>query len=96
LRLERLDGRARLTVYGVTGAESPAEAAARPGPAPGFALRFSPGGALAQLWVARSILAAHGGAVRTNGPTASSGAEDLTGYEVELEVSGNSSTGTRD
>src|SRR6185436_8652846 len=65
LRLERLDGRARLSVYGVTGAESPA--AAEASPAPGFDLHVSPGGVQAQLWVARSILAAHGGAVRAGG-----------------------------
>jgi|SRR6185295_16440284 len=90
LRLERLEGRARLTVYGMAGEESPAEAVAPP--APDFDLRFSPGGALAQLWVARSILAAHGGEARASGPAASSGTGNPRAYEIELAVLGSPST----
>ena len=94
LRLERLDGRARLSIYGVTGAESPT-AEAPPQPAPGFDLRVSSGGVQAQLWVARSILAAHGGEVRAGGRGERPDG-DLTGYEVELELLGHSSTGTKE
>jgi signal transduction histidine kinase len=93
LRLARLDGRARFDVHGAAGAESPAAAAAPP--MPDFALRFSPGGALAQLWVARSILAAHGGEVRASGTMAGSSGVNLPVYEVELPL-GNSSTGPKE
>jgi signal transduction histidine kinase len=96
LRLERLDGRARLYVYGATGAQSPADDGVSPQPEPGFDLRFSPGGALAQLWVARSILAAHGGEVRASGPAERPGAGGLTGYEIELGLLGNPGTGTKE
>ena len=96
LRLERLDGRARLSFYGVAGAESPAAAEASSQPAPGFDLRFSPGGVQAQLWVARSILAAHGGEVRAAGRGEGPAAGDLTAYEVELAILGHSSTGTKE
>ncbi len=96
LRLERLDGHARLSVYGVTGTESPAADGVSPQPAPGFDLRFSPGGAEARLWVARSILAAHGGAVRAGRAETSPGAGDLIAYEVELQLSGNPSTGAKE
>ena len=69
------DGRARLRFCGAAGPDSPAEAAGKPEPpAPGFNLRFSPGGSLAQLWVARAILAAHGGEVRAAGPAGSTAA----------------------
>ncbi len=94
LRLERLDGRARLSVYGVMGTESPA--AAEASPAPGFDLHVSPGGVQAQLWVARSILAAHGGAVRAGGRGERPDSGDLTAYEVELEILGHPSTGTKE
>ena len=77
LRLQRLDGGARLDVYGVAGEASPPAAAAPEAPAPDFDLHFSAAGALAQLWVARSILAAHGGEVRAGGTGA---------YEVELKA----------
>jgi len=90
LRLQRLDGEARLDVYGGTGAESPA-ATAPEAPVPDFDLRFSPGGALAQLWVARSILNAHGGEVRASG----SGAGNPRAYEIELKLAKNSGTGTQ-
>jgi signal transduction histidine kinase len=93
VRLERLDGRARLRVYGVAGAESPAGAAAAE--APDFALRFSPAGALAGLWVARSILAAHGGEARAADPAASPGGT-LPAYEIDLTISASSNTGTQD
>jgi C4-dicarboxylate-specific signal transduction histidine kinase len=95
LRLERLDGRARLSFYGVAGAESPEAAAASP-QAPGFDLRFSPDGVEAQLWVARSILAAHGGEVRAAGRGEGPAAGDLTAYEVELQLPGHASTGTKE
>ncbi len=86
LRLERLDDRARLRAYGVSGGEG---AAANPQtPAPDFDLHFSSGGAAAQLWVARSILAAHGGEARVSDPDAGS----PRAYEVELTLPGDQST----
>lgn len=51
-------------------------------PVPGFDIGFSGEGTLAQLWVARAILAAHGGEVRTPEPSGSPEA-----FEVELRVS---------
>jgi signal transduction histidine kinase len=87
--LERQDGRARLRLHGAAGPESPAATEAGETEAQGFDLRFSPSGALAQLWVARSILAAHGGEVRTAGPAGVSAAGALHAYEVELTISGN-------
>lgn len=95
LQLERLDGRARLRVYGVAGAESPVAAEPPETPAQGFELRFSPEGALARLWVARSILAAHGGEVRATAPAGVQAAEGAQAYEVELAVLGNPSTESR-
>ena len=95
--LERQDGRARLRLYGVRGADSPEEAdTAQPEPpAPGFDLSFSAGGALAQLWVARAILAGYGGEARAIGPEG----EGMTGvsrvYEVELTISENPSNGNK-
>lgn len=89
--LESLDGRARLRVYGVTGAESPVESGAPETPAAGFDLRFSPGGALAQLWVARAILAAHGGEARMAGTAEALATGGPQAYEVELAVLGNPS-----
>jgi signal transduction histidine kinase len=99
LRLESLDGHARLRLFGVAGAASadgPAVAeTAPPGPPPGFDLTFSPGGALAQLWVARAILAAYGGEARTIGADG----EGMTGgsrvYEVELTISENPGNGNK-
>ncbi|HTG33465.1 MAG TPA: histidine kinase dimerization/phospho-acceptor domain-containing protein [Thermoanaerobaculia bacterium] len=91
------DGRARLRLYGVRGADSPVEAdGAQPEPpAPGFDLSFSAGGALAQLWVARAILAAYGGEARAISPDG----EGMTGvsrvYEVELTISENPSNGNK-
>ncbi|MFL6231851.1 MAG: hypothetical protein ACJ76N_01825 [Thermoanaerobaculia bacterium] len=98
--VERLGGRARLRIYGVAGAAGPEgdapaaepEAAAA---APGFDLSVSPGGALAQLWVARSILAAHGGETRAAGPEGDA-AGGPRAYEVELTISGNPVTGTKE
>jgi signal transduction histidine kinase len=95
--LERQDGRARLRLYGIRGADSPEEGdAAQPVPSPpGFDLSFSAGGALAQLWVARAILAAYGGEARAIGPEG----EGMTGgsrvYEVELTISENPSNGNK-
>lgn len=91
--LERLDGRALLRVRGEAGPDSPAEAeASAPPPGlEGFGLSFSPDGALARLWAARAILAAHGGEAR--GEEAPGG---LRVYEVELTVSGNQSIGNKE
>jgi nitrogen fixation/metabolism regulation signal transduction histidine kinase len=97
--LERQDSRALLRVHGAAGPESPAATSATTattaadgasaGPAPGFDLRLSPAGAVAQLWVARSILAAHGGEVRAAGPAGVSAAGPVQAYEVELAIAGN-------
>jgi hypothetical protein len=105
LLLERLDGRARLRLYGVAGVvDSESPLAVSPGPAaamtgttaaPGFDLGFSPDGALAQLWVAREILAAHGGEARAAGPEGDA-AGGARAYEVELPISGNASNGNKE
>jgi signal transduction histidine kinase len=96
LSLERLDGRARLRVHGASGPDSPAVSAgaaataeASGEPAPGFDLRVSPEGARAQLWVARSIVAAHGGEARAAGPAGVSAAGPAQAYEVELALAAN-------
>ncbi len=89
VHLESMDGRARLRVHGAAGADSPAETPPPEAPVPGFDLRFSPGGALAQLWVARTILAAHGGEVRAAGPAGDSAAGGPRAFEVELTILGN-------
>jgi signal transduction histidine kinase len=85
VRLERQDRRARVRIFGRPGAESPpaAETVAEP---PGFELRPTVGGTLAQLWVAREILGTYGGEARAVGP---SGVETgaLQAYEVELTTS---------
>jgi hypothetical protein len=62
-------------------------------PVPGFNLRVGAEGSLAQLWVARSIITAHGGEVRAAGPEDSSGG--ARAYEVELTVSGNPGIGNQ-
>lgn len=85
-------GRVLLRLHGAAGPDSPAETPPPEGPVPGFDLRFSPGGALAQLWVARAILAAHGGEVRAASPTGATGDHPAGGpraYEVELTILGN-------
>ncbi|HEX4965079.1 MAG TPA: hypothetical protein VF173_30000 [Thermoanaerobaculia bacterium] len=88
--LEQEDGHARLRLHGAAGPESPAAAAeASAAPAPGFGLRLSSEGAVAQLWVARSILAAHGGEVRALGPAGVSAAGAMQAYEVELATASN-------
>ena len=98
--VERLGDRARLRIYGVAGAaeaaglESPGAAA--PAPAPGFDLSVSAAGALAQLWVARSILAAHGGEARAAGAPRAGEPGGPQAYEVELTISGNPVTGTKE
>jgi hypothetical protein len=89
VHLEPVNGRARLRVHGAAGADSPAEMPTPEGPVPGFDLRFSPGGALAQLWVARAILAAHGGEVRAADPAGDASAGGPRAYEVELTILGN-------
>jgi len=71
-----------------SGAAGDAAAGASAGPAPGFDLRLSPEGAVAQLWVARSILAAHGGEVRAAGPAGVSAAGPAQAYEVDLTIAG--------
>lgn len=84
VRLERREGRFRIRIHGRPGADSPAVPESA-GPAPGFEIQPSPGGTLAQLWVARSIVAAHGGEVRAVDPAESQdGAAQA--YEVELSV----------
>lgn len=88
--------RARLRVHGAAGADSPAETPPPEAPAPGFDLRFSPGGALAQLWVARAILAAHGGEVRAADPAGDAAAGGPRAYEVELTILGNPGTGKKE
>lgn len=94
LHLAKADGRGRLRFWGAAGPESPAEAAGEEEPpAPGFSLRVSPEGSLAQLWVARSILASHGGEVREAGPAGSTAAGAGPAYEVELAVSENTGFG---
>jgi signal transduction histidine kinase len=88
LSLERLDGHARLRIHGTPGPDSPAVTDDGSGePAPGFDLRVSPEGARAQLWVARSIVAAHGGEARTLGPAGVSAAGPAQAYEVEWVLS---------
>lgn len=73
--LEPRDGKARIRISGAPGAAG----GSGPQPAPGFRIRPSSKGTLAELWVAREILAGLGGEVRTvdsdGGPQA---------YEVEL------------
>jgi len=99
LDLDRNDGRARLRLYGQAGPDSPAEATeAAEGPPSGFDLSLSTGGALAQLWVARAILAAHGGEARALGdPEGDAGlAGGGRAYEVELAVSGNLGNGNKE
>ncbi len=97
LLLEELDGRARLRMYAVAGAESPAGApAAADGGAPSFELGFSSDGALAQLWVAREILAALGGEARATGPEGGEAAGGARTYEVELAVSRHPSDGNKE
>lgn len=87
LRLERQDGTARLRIDGRPGPDSPAVSEVSE-PAPGFDLQASANGTLAQLWVARAIVANHGGEARAVEPA---GPETGTaqGYEVELPVSDN-------
>ena len=79
------------------GADSPAEAdAAQPEPpAPGFELSVSAGGALAQLWVARAILAALGGEARAAGPGRGGTTGGSRAYEVELTISENPGNGNK-
>jgi hypothetical protein len=96
VHLASMDGRARLRVHGAAGADSPAETPPPEAPVPGFDLRFSPGGALAQLWVARAILAAHGGEVRAADTAGDASAGGLCAYEVELTILGNPGTGKKE
>jgi signal transduction histidine kinase len=96
LLLAERDGRARLRMYAVAGAESPAAAAPAEGSAPSFELGFSPEGALAQLWVAREILAALGGEARATGPRGGEAAGGARTYEIELAVSRHPSNGNKE
>lgn len=73
LRLERRENRAWMRVAG----NPPGSAAG----SAGFDIRFSPAGALAQLHVARGILASQGGEVRPGDAPQS--------YEIELTATGN-------
>lgn len=88
VRLERQDGAARIRIDGRPGADSPAAPEVSGPPAPGFDLQPSAEGTLAQLWVARAIVVAHGGEARALEPA---GPERGTAqaYEVELSVSDN-------
>lgn len=99
VHLEPMEGhgdRARLRIYGAAGVDSPAETPPSEAPVPGFDLRFSPNGALAQLWVARAILAAHGGEVRAADPAGDSAAGGPRAYEVELTILANPGTGKKE
>lgn len=87
VRLKRQDGAARIRIDGRPGPDSPA-APEVSGPAPGFDLQPSAGGTLAQLWVARAIVAAHGGEARAVEPAGPERGSAQT-YEVELSVSEN-------
>ncbi|MFL6196633.1 MAG: hypothetical protein ACJ75H_20795 [Thermoanaerobaculia bacterium] len=94
LLLESPGDRARLRVYGVAGPDSPAVDETAPvAPVPGFDLRVSAEGSLAQLWVARAIVAAYGGEARAAGPDGPAGG--ARAYEVELTISGNPSIGNQ-
>lgn len=75
VRLERRGERAWLRIAGSPPAPAPADGGA------GFDVRFSPAGTLAQLHVARAILATQGGEARP--------AEGPQSYEVELTIAGN-------
>jgi len=66
------------------------------GGAPSFELGFSSDGALAQLWVAREILAALGGEARAIGPEGGKAAGGARTYEVELAVSRHPSDGNKE
>jgi signal transduction histidine kinase len=83
LRLERLDGRALLRVQGRMGSAVAPPAAPAETAGSAFDLQVSPDGARAQLWVARSILAAHGGEARETAGPAAGGPR---AYEVEFTV----------
>lgn len=94
---ERLNGRARLRIYGVSGAAGEESPAAEPeaAPVPGFELKLAPEGSLSQLWAARAILTAHGGRVRAAGPEGDAAAGGPRAYEVELAISGNPENGNK-
>jgi len=77
LRLERRGDRAWMRVAGTP----PGSAASGSAGSGGFDIRFSPAGALAQLHVARGILASQGGEVRPGDVPQS--------YEIELTATGN-------
>jgi signal transduction histidine kinase len=100
VRLEGEDNRARLRLAGNPGPDSPAvnsaDAATSESEVPGFEPRPTPAGTLAQLWVARSILAAHGGEARAAGPAFPSAGGAPQVYEVELPVLGNSSSANQE
>lgn len=100
VRLEGGGDRAHLRLAGNPGPDSPAanpaDTAAGESEVPGFEPRPTPAGTLAQLWVARSILAAHGGEARSAGPAFPSAGGASQVYEVELPVLGNSSSANQE
>jgi hypothetical protein len=84
IHLERRDGVARLWMAGSGAAgtsETPETGA--PGDEPDFALRFSPGGTLAQLHVARALLATQGGELR---PVSGGSGGAMPSYEIEWKI----------
>jgi signal transduction histidine kinase len=78
LRLERRGDRAWMRVAGTPPGSAAGSASGGSG---GFDIRFSPAGALAQLHVARGILASQGGKVQPG--------EAPQSYEIELTATGN-------
>jgi signal transduction histidine kinase len=81
LRLERRGDRAWMRVSGTPPGSAAVSGSGGSGGNAGFGIRFSPAGALAQLHVARGILASQGGEVRPGDAPQS--------YEIELTVAGN-------
>src|SRR4029077_9527576 len=78
IRLEHRDGAARLRLAGTgTPTEPPA-----PGQETGTGVRFSPGGTLAQIQVARDLLAAQGGTLRPLRTSAGA----APAYEIEWMI----------
>jgi hypothetical protein len=80
--LEATDGRARVRLAGAIGSVE----GSGPEPAPGFEIRTTEKGTEAQLWVARSILAAQGGEVQAAGS-----GEGPQAYDIEWTLQETSS-----